>query len=157
MKLKWVCYGKFFSAGEVAFIHLNQVNKTCPSTLIWASYQSLLLQYLMGVMESIYTELALNAIKKECARTDNVIFLISEICDNTAYKLISKNKYFFWRINNKDILYSFTNTCWIKGHLVSFWSCNNSMVYGLLPGFCGTFLVFSLVRPLESLPCNIYL
>ena len=84
MKLKLVCYGIFFSAVEVVFIHLNQVNKTCPSTLIWASYQSLLLQYLMGDMESKYTELAPNAIKKECARTDDVIFPISEICDNTA-------------------------------------------------------------------------
>ena len=32
-------------------------------------------------MESIYTELALYGSKNECARTDNVYFPISEVCD----------------------------------------------------------------------------
>ena len=35
-------------------------------------------------MESIYTELALYESKDECARTDNVFFLISEVCDGTV-------------------------------------------------------------------------
>ena len=35
-------------------------------------------------MESIYTELALNASKYECARTDNVFSTISEVCDGTV-------------------------------------------------------------------------
>ena len=35
-------------------------------------------------MESIYTELALYGSKNECARTDNVIFPISEVCDGTV-------------------------------------------------------------------------
>ena len=34
-------------------------------------------------MESIYTELALYGSKIECARTDNVLSPISEICDGT--------------------------------------------------------------------------
>ena len=32
-------------------------------------------------MEGIYTELALHGSKNECARTDNVHFPISEVCD----------------------------------------------------------------------------
>ena len=32
-------------------------------------------------MESIYTELALYGSKNECARTENIFFSISEICD----------------------------------------------------------------------------
>ena len=32
-------------------------------------------------MESIYIELALYGSKNECARTDNVYFAISEVCD----------------------------------------------------------------------------
>ena len=32
-------------------------------------------------MESIYTKLALYGSKGECARTDNVFFPISEVCD----------------------------------------------------------------------------
>ena len=35
-------------------------------------------------MESIYTELALYGIKKECARTDTVFLPISEVCDGTV-------------------------------------------------------------------------
>ena len=35
-------------------------------------------------MESINTDLALDAIENECARTDNVIFPISEICYATV-------------------------------------------------------------------------
>ena len=35
-------------------------------------------------MESIYTELALYGSKNECARTDNVFSLISEVCDGTV-------------------------------------------------------------------------
>ena len=35
-------------------------------------------------MESIYTELALYGSNIECARTDNVFFPISEVCDGTV-------------------------------------------------------------------------
>ena len=35
-------------------------------------------------MESIYTELALYESKNECARTDNVFPLISQVCDGTV-------------------------------------------------------------------------
>ena len=38
----------------------------------------------MGVMESIYTELALDESKNECARTDTVFLLISEVRDGTV-------------------------------------------------------------------------
>ena len=37
-----------------------------------------------GDMESRYTELALYGSKNECARTDNVYFPISEVCDGTV-------------------------------------------------------------------------
>ena len=46
-------------------------------------------------MESIYTGLALYGSKNECARTDNVFFLKSEVCDG----MVSLMK--FW---NADIL-----------------------------------------------------
>ena len=39
-------------------------------------------------MESIYTELALYASKNVCARTDNVFFVISEVCDCTVSLLV---------------------------------------------------------------------
>ena len=35
-------------------------------------------------MESIYTELALYGSKNECARTETVFLLISEVCDGTV-------------------------------------------------------------------------
>ena len=35
-------------------------------------------------MESIYTELALYGSNIECARTDNVFFPISEVCNGTV-------------------------------------------------------------------------
>ena len=35
-------------------------------------------------MESIYPELALHGSKNECAKTDNVFSLISEVCDGTV-------------------------------------------------------------------------
>jgi hypothetical protein len=38
----------------------------------------------MGVMKSIYTELALYGSKNECARTDTVFLPISEVCDGTV-------------------------------------------------------------------------
>ena len=76
--------GHICTAGEVVFIHSDQVDKTCPSTLILTLYQSLLIQYLRGDMESIYTDLALYVSKIECARTDNVVFPISEICKGTV-------------------------------------------------------------------------
>ena len=38
----------------------------------------------MGVMESIYDELAFYGIKNECANTDVVFLPISEVCDGTV-------------------------------------------------------------------------
>ena len=38
----------------------------------------------MGVMESIYTELALYGSKNECARADTVLLPISEVFDGTV-------------------------------------------------------------------------
>jgi hypothetical protein len=35
-------------------------------------------------MESFYTELALYGSKNECAKTNNVFFPISEVCDGTV-------------------------------------------------------------------------
>ena len=48
-------------------------------------------------MESIYTELALYGSKNECAKTDNVFFPISEVCDGTVslIKRIQKVHTFF--------------------------------------------------------------
>ena len=43
-----------------------------------------LLEYLGGVMVSIYTELALYGSKNKCARTDIVFLPISEVCDGTV-------------------------------------------------------------------------
>ena len=42
-----------------------------------------------GDMESIYTELALYGSKNECAKTDNVSFPISEVCDGMVSLSIS--------------------------------------------------------------------
>ena len=61
-----------------------QLYKLCPNTVFWPSTQSLLLEYLRGVMESIATKLALYGIKKECARTDTVFLPISEVCNGTV-------------------------------------------------------------------------
>ena len=47
-----------------------QLYKICPKTLIWASSQSKLLEYLGGCMKSIYTKLALYSINNECVRTE---------------------------------------------------------------------------------------
>ena len=44
-------------------------------------------------MESIYTELALYWSKNECARTENVFFPISKICDGTVSLTISRFNY----------------------------------------------------------------
>ena len=38
----------------------------------------------MGVMDSIYTELALYESTNECARTDTVFLPISEVCEGTV-------------------------------------------------------------------------
>ena len=58
------------SDGKKMFIVSNQVDKTCSSTLISASYQSLLLVYLKVCMESLNPELALYGSKNMCARTE---------------------------------------------------------------------------------------
>ena len=70
----------FCSTGEVVFIRSDQVDKTCPSTLILASSQGKLLGYIIGYIKSIYPELALYGSKNECARTDTVLFPISQVC-----------------------------------------------------------------------------
>ena len=41
-------------------------------------------QTLGGVVENIYTQLALYGSKNECARTDTVLFHISGVCDGTV-------------------------------------------------------------------------
>ena len=40
--------------------------------------------YLMGVLESIHTELALYCSKNKCARTDIVFLSITEVCNGTV-------------------------------------------------------------------------
>ena len=45
-------------------------------------------------MECIYTELALYGSINECARNDNVFFLISEVCDGTVSLVIKVDKQF---------------------------------------------------------------
>ena len=40
MRLKLLCYSLFYPAGQVVFIHLDQDDKTCSSTIILASSQS---------------------------------------------------------------------------------------------------------------------
>ena len=42
----------------------------------------------MGDMESIFPELALYGSTNECARTDTVLKLISEVCNGTVSLLI---------------------------------------------------------------------
>ena len=66
--------------------------KKCPSTLIWASYQSSLVQYLRGDLQSIYTELAVYGSKNEDATTDNAFSPISEICNGTVSLTILANR-----------------------------------------------------------------
>ena len=51
-----------------------QLYKICSNTLIRASSQSLLLEYLRGVIESIYSELALYGSTNKCTRTDTVSY-----------------------------------------------------------------------------------
>ena len=46
-------------------------------------------------MESIYTQLALYGSNNECARTENVFFPISEVCDGTV-SLFIKAKQSKW-------------------------------------------------------------
>ena len=43
-------------------------------------------------MQSIFTELALNGSKNECARTDNVFYPISEVCDGTVSLIKNKTR-----------------------------------------------------------------
>ena len=58
-------------------------------------------------MESIYTKLALYGSKNDCARTDNVFFPISEVCDGTASlaqkrkKILKKGKCHSHKFSNK--------------------------------------------------------
>ena len=40
-------------------------------------------------MESIFTAIALYGSKEECARTDNVLSHISEVCDATASLVVA--------------------------------------------------------------------
>ena len=70
----------FCSTGEVIFIHLDQMDKTCPSTLILASSQGLLHGQIRGDIRSIQPELALYGSNNRCARTDTVLLPISQVC-----------------------------------------------------------------------------
>ena len=54
--------------------------KTCPSTLILALSQGLLLGQIRGNMKSMYPKLALYSSKSESAQTDTVFILISQVC-----------------------------------------------------------------------------
>ena len=58
-----------------------------------------------GDRESIYTELALCGSKNECARTDNVFVLISEVCDGTVTLDISV-ELCFWRFRLETVIVS---------------------------------------------------
>ena len=68
------------STGEVVFIHSDQVDKTCHITLIFASSHGLTSWVHHGDIMNIYPELALYVSKNECARTDTVLFAISQVC-----------------------------------------------------------------------------
>ena len=70
----------FCSTGEVVFIHSDEVDKKCPSTLILAPSQGYFLGYIRGDMKSIYPKLALSGGKNEFAVTDTVFFSISQVC-----------------------------------------------------------------------------
>ena len=57
-------------------------------------------------MESIYTEFALHGSNNECARTDNIFFLISEICNGTvSLKRNDLKKNFFQCIPPKLLIF----------------------------------------------------
>ena len=81
----------FCSTGEVVFIHSYQVNKACTSTLLLVSSQGLLVVYIWGDIKSMYSELALYGSNNECARTDDVFLLISEVCTMGAILAIYLN------------------------------------------------------------------
>ena len=51
----------------------------------------------MGVMESIYTELALYGSKNECARADTVFLPISKVCNRMVS--LSKSQLFYHNNN----------------------------------------------------------
>ena len=75
-----------------------QLYKVCHNTLIWASYQRLLLEYLRGVMESIYAVLTLYGSTNLCATTETVFLPISEVCDGTVPPSnVQLFKVFFWK------------------------------------------------------------
>ena len=62
VKPKKLSKGLFYTVGQVLFIHSVQVDKTCSSTLIFATSQSLLLVYLRGVWRvNILSELLMGA------------------------------------------------------------------------------------------------
>ena len=68
----------------------TKLTKHARSTLILASTQSYLLEYLKGDMESIYTKLALCGSKKEWARTDTLFLYLSEVSKGTVSLIKSK-------------------------------------------------------------------
>ena len=74
----------FYPVDQNEWRRCLQMYKICPNRLIWASSQSQLLEYLRGVMESLYTKFAPYDSKNLCARTDTVFLLISEVCNGTV-------------------------------------------------------------------------
>ena len=60
------------------------VAKAIAEDTIIAKALGQLLQYLRGVIESVYTELALYGSKNYCARTDTVFLPICEVCNGTV-------------------------------------------------------------------------
>ena len=61
-----------------SFLQTFKADKTCPITLILPSSQSLLLEYIKGDMESLYSKFALYGSKNESTRTDTVLSEVSE-------------------------------------------------------------------------------
>ena len=62
--------GHVCQVGPVVFSHSDQVVKTFPIILILYLNESKVLEYIMGVMESVIYKFALYGSKTECTRTD---------------------------------------------------------------------------------------
>ena len=87
-------YGHVLSTRSEWMKTTSQLYKICSYTLIWASFHSLLLEYLRGVMASILPEVALYGSKNECARTDHVFLPISEVRNDTVSLIVCGTKLF---------------------------------------------------------------
>ena len=63
----------FCTVRQVIFIHPDQVDKTCSSTLSLVSSQSLLLEYVREHMDSLRCEFTLYGSQNECSRTNYLV------------------------------------------------------------------------------------